>query len=79
MAATEFDFPQGRLIGVTRLDTGFTGSHRDPTAGPGWSWTIPTGPAGATLWADERFGYLMVYTGDTLDPSRRAAPWPWSR
>ncbi len=24
-----------------------------------------------TLWADERFRYFMVYTGDTLDPDRR--------
>ena len=23
------------------------------------------------LWADEAYGYLMVYTGDTLAPERR--------
>ena len=31
----------------------------------------PDGVAGVTLWADERFGHLMVFTGDTLDPAVR--------
>ncbi len=32
----------------------------------------PGGTAGATLWVDGGFPYLMVYTGDTLaDVSRR--------
>ena len=31
----------------------------------------PDGEAGVTLWADERFAYLRVFTGDTLAPRAR--------
>ncbi len=68
MAGTEFDFTEGRLIGVTRLDTGFTGLRRDADGRARVELDHPDGAGGATLWADERFGYFMVFTGDTLDP-----------
>jgi aldose 1-epimerase len=29
------------------------------------------GRAGVEVWADEAFGYLQVYTGDTLEPASR--------
>jgi aldose 1-epimerase len=74
VAGTEFDFTQGRLIGVTRLDTGFTALRRDADGRARVELDHPDGPGGATLWADDRFRYFMAYTGDTLDPaSRRAA------
>ena len=74
MAGTEFDFTQGRLIGVTRLDTGFTALRRDADGRARVELDHPDGAGGATLWADDRFRYFMVYTGDTLDPaSRRTA------
>jgi len=66
--ATEFDFLQGRLIGVTRLDTGYTGLHRDYDGRARVELDHPDGTGGATVWADERFAYFMVYTGDTLGP-----------
>jgi len=54
------------------LDTAFTTLDRD---GDGRAWAsldAPGGASGASLWADAGFGYLMVYTGDTLaEPSRR--------
>ncbi len=31
----------------------------------------PDGTSGASLWADAGFGYLMVYTGDTLGQVER--------
>ena len=68
---TEFDFTEGRLIGVTRLDTAFTELRRDPDGRARVEVDHPDGGGGATLWVDERFGYLMVYTGDTLDPAER--------
>ena len=74
VSGTEFDFTQGRLIGVTRLDTGYTGLRRDADGRARVELDHPDGAGGATLWADERFGYLMIFTGDTLDPaSRRTA------
>jgi aldose 1-epimerase len=71
VSGTEFDFNQGRLIGVTRLDTCYTGLTRDGDGRARVDLDHPDGGGGATLWVDERFGYLMVYTGDTLDPGRR--------
>ncbi len=74
VAGTEFDFTQGRLVGVTRLDTGFTALRRDADGRARVELDHPDGAGGATLWVDDRFRYVMAYTGDTLDPaSRRTA------
>ena len=48
VAGTEFDFTQGRLIGVTRLDTGFTGLQRDPDGRARVELDHPDGGAGVT-------------------------------
>jgi aldose 1-epimerase len=56
---------------VTRLDTGFTELRRGSDGRARVELDHPDGAAGATLWADERFGYLMVYTGDTLPEEER--------
>jgi galactose mutarotase-like enzyme len=54
------------------MDTAFTGLQRD---GTGRAWATLHDPVvgrGVDLWVDDRFGYLMCYTGDTLgDPERR--------
>ncbi len=68
---TEFDFDPGRLIGVTKLDTGFTGLHRDADGRARVELDHPDGAGGTTVWADDRFPYFMVYTGDTLDVEER--------
>ena len=63
---TERDFTTARFIGPTVLDTAFTTLDRD-AEGRAWaSLDVPGGDIGASLWADAGFGYLMVYTGDTL-------------
>jgi aldose 1-epimerase len=71
VAGSEFDFGEGRLVGVTRLDTCFTGLRRDSAGRVRVDVDHPDGGRGVTLWADERFGYLMVFTGDTLGESAR--------
>ncbi|HZM54772.1 MAG TPA: hypothetical protein VFC03_07065, partial [Acidimicrobiales bacterium] len=71
VAGTEFDFTQGRLIGVTRLDTGFTSLIRGADGRARVELDHADGGQGTTLWTDERFGYLMIYTGDTLNPEER--------
>ena len=71
VAGTEYDFTQGRLIGVTRLDTGYTGLSRGADGRVRVELDHPDGGQGTTVWADEQFGYLMIYTGDTLDPEER--------
>jgi galactose mutarotase-like enzyme len=71
VAGTELDFREGRLIGVTRLDTAFTALHRDAEGRARVALDHPDGHGGVTLWMDERFGHVMIYTGDTLEPEQR--------
>jgi aldose 1-epimerase len=57
------------------LDTAYTTLERD-VEGRAWAeLDAPGGDAGAALWVDQGFPYLMVYTGDTLTelPRRRRA------
>jgi aldose 1-epimerase len=73
VAGTEHDFTTARFIGPLVLDTAFTSLERD-VDGRAWaSLDAPGGATGASLWTDPGFGYLMVYTGDTLGevPRRR--------
>jgi len=72
LAGSEFDFTSGRPVGTTSMDTALTGLHRDAD-GIAWaSLDDPNGLGGAELWVDDRYNYLMCYTGDTLsDPKRR--------
>ena len=39
--------------------------------GRAWSCPNPAGDRSVTLWVDEMYRYLMVFTGDTLDPPER--------
>jgi galactose mutarotase-like enzyme len=71
VAGTEFDFTQGRLIGVTKLDTAFTGLARDADGRARVELDHPDRSGGTTVWIDQRFGYVMIYTGDTLDADHR--------
>jgi aldose 1-epimerase len=69
------DLTTSRFVGQTVLDTCFTTLERDSDGRARASLDAPGGRTGATLWVDERFPYLMVYTGDTLPdlPRRRRA------
>ena len=67
---TEFDFTTPRTIGGTRLDTGYTDLVRGADGRVVASVSAPEG-RDVSLWVDEAFGYLMVYTGDTLEPVER--------
>jgi aldose 1-epimerase len=71
VAGTEFDFTAARVLGTSRLDTGFTSLRRDGDGRVRVEIDHPEGKAGVTVWADERFDYLMIYSGDTLDGDAR--------
>lgn len=65
--ATELDFREPRPIGPTRLDHCFTDLDR----GEDGRARVAIGET--TLWADEAYPYLMVFTGDGLpDVERRS-------
>jgi aldose 1-epimerase len=71
VTGSEFDFREPRIVGETRLDTAFCALDRD---GDGRAHVTVTGAqddAGAEVWMEERFRYVMVYTGDTLEPASR--------
>ena len=71
VAGTEFDFTVGRRVGATRLDTCFTGLARGSDGRSRARLESADGGRGVEIWADEAFGYLQAYTGDTLEPASR--------
>jgi aldose 1-epimerase len=70
---TEFDFRAGRRIGTTKLDNAFTDLERGDDGRARVELRDPEGGTAATLWVDERYEYLMLFTGDTRpDVNRRS-------
>jgi aldose 1-epimerase len=70
VAGTEYDFGAARWVGTTRLDTAFTDLRRDGDGLVRVDLDDPGG-GGAMLWMDRAFSYVMVFTGDTVDPPER--------
>ena len=71
VAGTEYDFTRRRQIGAMTLDHCFTDLERDAD---GRAQVELRGPDGAvTVWMDEAYPYVMLFTGDTLpDGARRS-------
>jgi aldose 1-epimerase len=69
VAGTRFDFRAARGIGTVTLDHAFTGLERDE-AGLAWARLTSDG-AGTALWAGPGYGWLQVFTGDTLGQEHR--------
>jgi aldose 1-epimerase len=73
VAGTDYEFRELRPIGETKLDTAFADLARGEDGRARVQLRAPDGPA-ASVWLDERYRYLMLFTGDSLpDPSRRRA------
>ena len=73
VAGTEYDFRAGRAIGGAVLDNGFAGLGRDDHGRARVRLDDPDSGDGVTLWVDEGYPYLMVFTGDPLpDVARRS-------
>jgi galactose mutarotase-like enzyme len=71
VAGTELDFTTPRAIGPTVMDTAFTGLDRD-TDGLAWaSMEDPAGERGVSMWVDDHFGYLLVFTADALPAAEK--------
>jgi aldose 1-epimerase len=71
VAGTEYDFAHSRGIGATRLDNCFTDLEREK----GLACVALESPdgSGLTVWMDESYGYVMLFTGDPLpDVDRRS-------
>lgn len=69
---TMYDFRSPRPIGDTQLDTGYGQLQRGDDGRARVTLSAPSGDARVTLWMDERYEYLMLFTGDSLpDRARR--------
>jgi aldose 1-epimerase len=71
VSGTDRDFTSPRFVGPVVLDTAFTSLERDADGLTRATIDAPGGAGGTTLWTDESFPYLMVYTGDTLGEVQR--------
>ena len=65
------DFMAPRPIGGTQLDTAFATLVRDDGDRAVAVLEPPDGGRAVRVWVDPAFRYLMVYTGDTLEPAER--------
>ena len=70
VANTELDFRVAHGIGTTKLDTCYTGLQHDARGETGVELSGPDGRR-VTIWMDANFGWVMVYSGETLVPERR--------
>jgi aldose 1-epimerase len=69
---TEYDFRRPRQVAATRLDNAFTDLERDGDGLARVSLSDSEG-GGLTVWVDEAYRYLMLFTGDPLpDVNRRS-------
>ena len=72
VAGTQFDFRSPRPIGATQLDHCFTDLERGDDGVARVHLRAPDG-AELTLWLDDAYGYLQLFTGDPLpDVARRS-------
>lgn len=71
VAGTPFDLRSPQEVGDRRLDTTYTGLRRGAD-GLARVELAGAGGHGATLWCDAAYGYVQVFTGDTVpEPERR--------
>lgn len=71
VASSEFDFGVARPVGPTRLDTCFGGLRRDRDGVAHVSLRHPDQDRMVTVWMDGAFGWVMLYSGDTVTPAQR--------
>ena len=70
---TEFDFRQPRRIGTTTLDHAFTDLERDQHGLARVELEDPDHGTLVSIWLDESYPYLMLFSGDPLpDVNRRS-------
>ncbi len=70
---TQYDFQQPRRIGSTRLDHAFTDLRRDRDGRACVELRDPDRGMQVSLWIDQSYPYVMLFTGDPLpDVNRRS-------
>jgi aldose 1-epimerase len=69
---TEYDFRAGRTIGRTVLDNAYSELERGADGRARVLLDDPADDSGVTLWVDESYRYVMVFTGDLPDVARHS-------
>jgi aldose 1-epimerase len=73
VAGTEYDFRDGRTVGETVLDNAYSDLERGADGRVSVRLDDPSGGSGLTLWVDESYAYLMLFSGDPYpDLARRS-------
>ena len=62
---TDYDFREPREIGATKLDNAYTDLERDADGSARVELRHPDGGPAVSLWLDESYGYLELFTGDS--------------
>jgi aldose 1-epimerase len=68
---SEYDFRRPKPIGATKLDNAFTDLEGDDEGLARVQLRDGRTDSSLTLWVDETYQYLMLFTGDTLPDARR--------
>lgn len=71
VGGSELDFRVERPIGPTRLDTAYFALARDAQGVARAELRHPDDDRAVVVWMDSGFGYLMAYTGDTIEDEAR--------
>ena len=66
VGGTEYDFQQPRRIGSTKLDHAFTDLKRDQDGLARVELRDPDRGMQVSLWVDQSYRYLMIFSGDSL-------------
>lgn len=68
---TDYDLRSDTVIGTRKIDVTYTDLHRDDDGRARVRLSLPDGPA-VSLWLDEAYPFLEIFTGDALpQPERR--------
>jgi aldose 1-epimerase len=70
VSGTEWDYREPRPIGTTVLDTCYADLERDGDGVVRVAVAHPGGSPTITVWMDASFGFVMVFSGDTLEAAR---------
>jgi aldose 1-epimerase len=72
VAGTDYDFREPRRLGDLKIDHTYTDLRRDADGRCRLRLSAPDDSVAVTVWIDEAYPYLEIFTGDALpDPSRR--------
>jgi aldose 1-epimerase len=71
VAGTDFDFQSGRTLGDVHIDHAFTDLTRDADGLATITLASPDTHRRVAVWLDESYPYVMLFTGDTVEPSAR--------